>query len=45
MTVKNNDLYDMIFKRKSFHLFRNVRDEAISSQEIENIQDMPLTNT
>ncbi len=26
----DNNLYDMIFKRKSFHLFRNIGDEKIS---------------
>ena len=28
----NNDLYNMIFKRKSFHLFRNIGDEHITSE-------------
>lgn len=37
MTI-NQDLYGMIFKRKSFHFFRNVGNEAISSQEIEDIK-------
>lgn len=34
----NKDLYDMIYKRKSFHLFRNIGDEVISLQEIESIK-------
>lgn len=33
----DRDLYNMIFKRKSFHLFRNIGDQVISSQEIEDI--------
>lgn len=32
------DSYEMIFKRKSFHLFRNVGKETISSQELEQIE-------
>ncbi|MCM1126144.1 MAG: nitroreductase [Lachnospiraceae bacterium] len=42
MTV-NSDLYEMIFKRKSFHLFRNVGDEIISSREIEKIKEIYKT--
>ena len=34
----DNSLYQMIFKRKSFHLFRNVGKESISSEELENIE-------
>ncbi|HPF82574.1 MAG TPA: nitroreductase family protein [Bacilli bacterium] len=34
----NNDLYEMIFKRKSFHLFRDVGKERISDEEIEEIE-------
>lgn len=30
-------LYSMIFKRKSFHLFRNVGDDSISTTEIDEI--------
>ena len=30
-------LYQMIFKRKSFHLFRNIGDEKLSSKELEDI--------
>lgn len=33
------DLYEMTFKRKSFHLFRNIGNSNISSAEIENIQE------
>lgn len=33
----NNAFYEMIFKRKSFHIFRNVGDESISSDEIDEI--------
>lgn len=35
----NKELYDMIFKRKSFHLFRNIGTESISSTDIKNIQE------
>ncbi|MGN1414470.1 MAG: nitroreductase family protein [Anaerovoracaceae bacterium] len=35
----NNDLYEMIFKRKSFHFFRNIGDLTISSAEMEDIKD------
>ena len=34
----NQDLYEMIFKRKSFHLFRNVGDKRLSIKEIEDIK-------
>ena len=34
----NNDLYDMIFKRKSFHLFRNIGKEKITENELEDIE-------
>ena len=30
-------LYQMIFKRKSFHLFRNIGNEKLSSKELEDI--------
>ena len=36
----DNTYYNMIFKRKSFHLFRNIGQEPISSSELENIQKM-----
>ena len=32
-------LYEMIFKRKSFHLFRNVGNESISEAELDDVQD------
>lgn len=35
----NNSLYEMIFKRKSFHLFRNVGNEHITEDELKNIED------
>jgi len=35
----NNKLYDMIFKRKSFHLFRNIGNEKITEDEIRNIEN------
>ena len=34
-----NSLYEMIFKRKSFHIFRNVGDESISECELNDIQN------
>ena len=34
----NNELYDMIFRRKSFHLFRNTGDEHLNSKELSDIQ-------
>ncbi len=30
-------LYEDIFKRKSFHLFRNVGDDKIEASELEDI--------
>ena len=33
----NNDLYNMIFKRKSFHLFMGVGKEKITDEEIDDI--------
>jgi len=35
----NNDLYDMIFKRKSFHLFRNIGNEHITDDELKDIEN------
>ena len=35
--MKDN-LYEMIFKRKSFHLFRNIGNEIITNDEIEDIE-------
>lgn len=34
----NKELYSMIFKRKSFHLFRNVGNESITENDIEEIK-------
>ena len=34
----DNSLYDMIFKRKSFHLFRGIGDETISDKELSDIE-------
>ena len=31
-------LYDMIFKRKSFHLFRNIGNEPITKAELEEFE-------
>ena len=33
----NNELYPMIFKRKSFHLFRNTGQDRIPAEELESI--------
>ena len=41
----DNNLYDMIFKRKSFHLFRNVGNESISGEEIDAIKNAYLEFT
>ncbi len=43
----NDNLYNMIFKRKSFHLFRNIGDEHITDEELKDIENkfntfMPL---
>ena len=35
----DNNLYEMIFKRKSFHLFRNIGNENISESEIKDIEE------
>ena len=35
----NNILYDMIFKRKSFHLFRNIGNEHITEDELKEIEN------
>ena len=34
-----NNLYDMIFKRKSFHLFRNIGNEHITEEELKEIEE------
>ena len=36
----DNELYDMIFKRKSFHLFRNIGKEQISKDELKDIEEL-----
>ena len=36
--MENKKLYDMIFKRKSFHLFRNIGNEHISNDELKDIE-------
>ena len=33
------DLYEMIFKRKSFHLFRNIGNEQITEEELKEIEN------
>lgn len=38
----NNNLYDMIFKRKSFHLFRNIGNENITASELKDIEEQFL---
>ena len=35
----NHIFYEMIFKRKSFHIFRNVGNESISEDELNDIQN------
>ena len=35
----DNNLYEMIFKRKSFHLFRNIGSQKISEEEIKDIEN------
>ncbi len=35
----SNDLYDMIFKRKSFHLFRDIGDEKLTEEELKDIEN------
>ena len=34
----DSKLYDMIFKRKSFHLFRNIGEEHITDEELKDIE-------
>lgn len=41
----NTDLYEMIFKRKSFHIFKDIGNETISSQKIKNIAETYKTFT
>lgn len=35
----DNNLYDMIYKRKSFHLFKDIGDEHITPRELEDIEN------
>ena len=35
----DKNLYEMIFKRKSFHLFRNIGNEHITDEEIKDIEE------
>ena len=35
----NKELYDMIFKRKSFRLFRNIGNEHITEEELKDIEE------
>ena len=35
----NKELYKMIFKRKSFHLFRNIGNEHITDEELNDIEN------
>lgn len=37
--VMDDSFYEMIFKRKSFHMFRNVGNESISNDELNEIQN------
>ena len=39
----NNELYEMIFKRKSFHLFRNIGHEHITDEELKDIENFFYT--
>lgn len=39
MTIDEKHLYNMIYKRKSFHLFRNTGNEKISLEELETIEE------
>ena len=41
----DNALYDMIFKRKSFHFFRNVGKETISDEELADLKAAYLNFT
>ena len=34
----NEELYNMIFKRKSFHLFRDIGNEHITKNELKEIE-------
>lgn len=39
----NKELHSIIFKRKSFHLFRNIGNDTISANDIENIKEIYKT--
>lgn len=39
------NLYNMIFKRKSFHLFRNVGNEKITEKELKKIENLFINFT
>lgn len=39
----NKELHSIIFKRKSFHLFRNIGNDTISANDIENIKKIYKT--
>lgn len=39
----NDNLYNMIFKRKSFHLFRNIGKEHITGEELKDIENKVYT--
>ena len=36
----NKDLYEMIFKRKSFHLFRNIGNKHLTEKELKDIEEV-----
>ena len=36
----NKELYEMIFKRKSFHLFRNIGNEQLTDEELKDIEEI-----
>ena len=38
VTSLNDVFYEMIFRRKSFHIFRNVGNESISIDELNDMQ-------
>ena len=35
----DKELYEMIFKRKSFHLFRNIGSEHLTDEELKDIEN------
>ena len=38
-SLLDKTFYEMIFKRKSFHIFRNVGNESIGEAELDDIQN------